>query len=135
MRLKDKISELERMLSEFEAIKPGTFREYLDNKTKAACERYFERITEAEVELAVLLIKEFRLTMPETEKNSFDSLAAAGIIEAALASKLKQAKGMRNIIAHEYGSVDDEVVYQSITEELVGDTREFLKAAKKHTKG
>jgi uncharacterized protein YutE (UPF0331/DUF86 family) len=34
---------------------------------------------------------------------------------------------MRNILAHDYGVVDDEIVFESITGELEKDTTEFLK--------
>ena len=48
------------------------------------------------------------------------------IISERLGEKLKDAKRMRNILAHEYGAVDDEVVFQAISEELSDDVTEFL---------
>ena len=53
------------------------------------------------------------------------------IITEKIANKLKDAKGMRNIIAHDYGSVDDEIVFESITFELIKDVNEFLREIKK----
>ena len=38
---------------------------------------------------------------------------------------------MRNIIAHMYADIDDEIVYHSITEELIQDTHHFIKAYNK----
>jgi uncharacterized protein YutE (UPF0331/DUF86 family) len=35
-------------------------------------------------------------------------------IDKRLSSKLKEAKGMRNIIAHEYGNIDDKIVFKSM---------------------
>ena len=81
-----------------------------------------------QVDLAILVIKDRRLTLPEDDKSSYDILADDGFITRDLAERLRQAKGMRNIIAHMYGTVDDELVYHSITEELVGDTRDLIKA-------
>ena len=75
------------------------FNEYVnDPKTKAACERYFEKIIEAVVDLAFLIIKEQGLKLPEEEKEAFDILALEKIIDKELAEKLKDAKGMRNIM-------------------------------------
>jgi len=46
---------------------------------------------------------------------------------------MKQAKGMRNIIAHEYGTIDDEIVFETITREIIKDTREFLNELDKNS--
>ena len=127
MRLTNKIEEIEKFLSELEEISPDDFETYqTDIKTKAACERYFEKIVEALVDLAYVFIKENALKMPEDDKEAFDILAEAGHIPIALAIKLKEAKGMRNIISHQYGTVDDETVFEAITHELVKDAREFI---------
>lgn len=131
MRINDKLEEIEKYLNELEEIKPGSFKEYItDIKTKAACERYFEKITEAVVDLAFLVIKEKHLKTPEEEKQSFEILHEAKIISEELSIKLKNAKGMRNIIAHKYGTVDDKIVFESITEELLRDVSEFVKNIK-----
>ena len=38
---------------------------------------------------------------------------------------------MRNIIAHEYGKIDDRIVFNSITKELRSDVIEFLTSIEK----
>ena len=53
------------------------------------------------------------------------------IIDIDLATKLKKAKGMKNIISHQYGNVDDKIVFESITKKLERDAREFIKNVKK----
>jgi len=135
MRISDKLSEIEDYLSELEGIMPNSFQEYENNlKTKAACERYFEKIIEAVVDLAFLIIKDKGYKIPEEDKESFDILENQGIISHELSEKLKDAKGMRNIIAHEYGKIDDELVFHSITGELVADGRELLKQVREKLK-
>ena len=52
------------------------------------------------------------------------------VISKDLAAKLKDAKGMRNIIAHRYGNIDDEIVFESITKELNNAAVEFLAAVR-----
>ncbi|MDD4878642.1 MAG: DUF86 domain-containing protein [Candidatus Nanoarchaeia archaeon] len=128
-RIKEKIAEIEGYLDELEEFMPDDIDEYLhDAKTRAACERYFEKITEAMVDLAFLIIKDKGLKQPEDDKEAFDALAKEKIISNELAGQLKNAKGMRNIIAHQYGTVDNEIVFHSITEELVEDAENFLKS-------
>ena len=48
------------------------------------------------------------------------------IISQELSERLKDAKGMRNVIIHEYGRIEDDKIFHSVTEELEKDTREFI---------
>ena len=56
------------------------------------------------------------------------------IVSVELAEKLKDAKSMRNILAHEYGIVDDTIVFESITEELGNDVRLLLEKIEEYLK-
>lgn len=126
-KIKDKIGEVEKYLGELGSIVPSNFKEYKQSfEKKAACERYFEKIIEAVVDLAFLIIKDKGLKIPEEDRETFDILAEEEIISGKLAAKLKDAKGMRNILSHQYGQVDDEIVFEAITEELDKDVIEFI---------
>ena len=130
-RIEDKTKEIEQYLDELLTIVPDSLDIYKnDIKIKAACERYFEKIIESIVDLTFLIIKDKNLKIPEEDKEAFDILYKEGIIKKKLADRLKEAKGMRNILAHEYGKVDDEIVFNSITFELENDIKEFLKEIK-----
>ncbi|MBD3355303.1 DUF86 domain-containing protein [Candidatus Woesearchaeota archaeon] len=135
MRIYDKLEEIEAYLSELEEIVPTSFEEYkTDIKTKAACERYFEKIIEAAVDIVFLIIKEKGCKIPEEDKEAFDVLSSEEFISKELAEKMKDAKGMRNILAHEYGKIDDEIVFHSITEEIIKDVNDLLNAIRKGSK-
>jgi len=126
-RIADKINEIYKYLGEFGNIKPSRLEDYKSSiEKKAACERYFEKIIEAVTDLAFLMIKNKKLRIPEDDIDAFDILLENKIIDSELAAKLKNAKGMRNIISHQYGKVDDEVVFEAITEELDKDIDNFL---------
>lgn len=128
-KVNDKIQEIEKYLEELGSVLPSDFIEYKDDfRVKAICERYFEKIIEAVVDLAFLIIKDKSFKTPEDDKEAFDILANEEIISKELAEKLKDAKGMRNIIAHEYGKVDDEIVFHSVAEELGRDAEEFIES-------
>jgi len=127
-RINDKIKEIERYLQELNEIIPSDYEEYVSNlEKKAACERYFEKIVEAVIDLVFLVIKDKNLKMPEDEESSFSILSNQNIISEELAKRLRSAKGMRNIIAHEYGKIDDEIVFEALTEQLEKDTKDFIK--------
>jgi len=126
-RIKDKKEEIHNYLDELEKIVPEDFEEYKNNHlVKAACERYFEKIMNAVTDLGFIIIKENKLRVPEEEKELFDILEQENIVNKELARKLKEARGMRNIIAHQYGKINDEIVFEAITSELIKDVGEFL---------
>jgi uncharacterized protein YutE (UPF0331/DUF86 family) len=130
-RINDKITEIEKYLEELESILPGSFEEYsFDWKIRDICERRFEKIIEAVIDLGFLIIKGERLEMPKDDENVFCILRDNKLISAQLYEKLKQAKGMRNIITHQYGKIDDELVFEAVSEQLVKDVSEFLKCVK-----
>lgn len=130
-RIEDKINEIEKYLLELEEMKPTNLEEYKrDIKTKAACERYIEKIIEALVDLSFLIIKDKSLKSPENDTEAFIILSDSNIISNELSDKMQNAKGMRNILAHEYGEVDDEIVFHSLEEEIIKDSRDFIKSIK-----
>ncbi|MEK6824063.1 MAG: DUF86 domain-containing protein [Nanoarchaeota archaeon] len=134
-RINEKIEEIEKYLQELSEIIPLNFDEYKDDfKTSAACERYSEKIIGAIIDATFLIIKENRFKIPEEEKQSFDILHEEKIISNELKERLKDAKGMRNILAHEYGKIDDKIVFESIKDELIFDAEEFIKQIKKFIK-
>jgi len=134
-RIEDKIKDIKTYLEQLSKIKPNTFKEYeKDFKTKAACERYFEKIAEAVVDLAILMIKEKGLPTPEEDYEAFETLEKEKIIDSKLAKKLKDMKGMRNIIAHQYGDVDDELMYTAVSKEIEDDVKVFLSIINKINK-
>ena len=57
-RINDKIEELETYLEQLLNIVPENLEEYeKDFKTKAACERLFEKIVEAVIDISFLFIR------------------------------------------------------------------------------
>ena len=120
-RIKDKIKQIEEFLAVLLEIKPSTFEDYTNNmKTKAACERYAQKIIEASIDLAYLIIKKKNLIMPEDDEQIFDILVNSKIISQELG----------NFLVHQYGEVDDSIIFHAISEELEKDVKEFLNKIK-----
>lgn len=134
-RINDKIIEIEKYLEELEEIAPNNFNEYQRNLEKRlACERLFEKIIEAVIDLSFILSKFKNFKMPEEDEAIFDTLYEEKIITEKLSKKLKEAKGMRNFIIHQYGKINDELIFEAITEELAKDVNEFIKCVEKNSK-
>ncbi|MBU0628592.1 MAG: DUF86 domain-containing protein [Nanoarchaeota archaeon] len=132
-KISDKISEIEKYIIELDEILPPNFEEYKSNKmAKAACERYFEKIVEGVTDIAFMIITKKKFELPQDDIDSFKILTEHNIIKEELYKKLKEAKGMRNFIAHQYGKINDQLVFDSIKYELIKDAKSFIKETKKY---
>ena len=131
-KINEKAEEIKKYLSELEDILPDKFEQYKSNNlVKAGCERYFEKIVEGITDIAFMIIKLKKFNIPEDDIDSFRILKDNKILKEELFKKLKQAKGMRNFIAHQYGDIDDKKVFNAVSNELIVDTNNFIKEVKK----
>lgn len=131
-RVDDKIKEVEEYLDELELIIPDNLDEYLDNLEKRlACERAFEKIIEAVNDLAILFLKQERFELPTEDIKAFEIIASKRMISSSLALDLKQAKGMRNFLAHQYDEIDDEKVFNALNNKISNDINEFIEGIKR----
>ena len=124
---RDKIKEVEKYLGELEEVLPDNIDSYLENLEKRlACERAFEKIIQSINDLAILIIKEKRFQMPNESTKAFHILYDKRIISRELADNLKKAMGMRNFLAHQYGDINDEIVFDAIQNRIFDDVNKFL---------
>lgn len=130
-RIEDKIEEIQLYLLEFKKIKPFDFLKYISSlEKKAACERYVEKIIESVIDLAFIIIKVKKFELPSDDKDALNILAKENIITKDTAQNIKQAKGMRNIIVHQYAKIDDKTVFKAFNN-LIKDSEEFIKQIRK----
>ncbi len=61
-----------------------------------------QRACEAAIDLAMVLVARGRLGVPQTSRDAFDLLAAAGLVPHALADAMKRMVGFRNVAVHDY---------------------------------
>ncbi|MCK5698671.1 MAG: DUF86 domain-containing protein [Candidatus Aenigmarchaeota archaeon] len=133
-RILSKIDELDSYLDELIEIVPDTFEEYeLSIEKKRSCERLLHISIESVIDICMLLVKDLKLGLPVEEEDVFDKLEKKKIFPKKLIKKLREMKGLRNILVHRYGSVDDELVYDSLSAEL-NDFHEFIDDVLKFTK-
>ena len=130
-RVRDKIEEVEGYLSDLEEIVPEGFEEYSVNKEKrAACERYFQKIIEAVLDISFIVAKDNNWKIAESDDEALKILSDNGLIKNELYLKLRGAKGMRNFIVHQYDKIEDELVFEAVKGDLGKDIEEFLKKVK-----
>jgi uncharacterized protein YutE (UPF0331/DUF86 family) len=76
------------------------------------------------VDIGAHLISGMQVPPPDTMGQTFDLLARAGVLSAALASSLKKAVGFRNIAVHSYEAINWHIVH-SIAKKHLADFSEF----------
>lgn len=123
-RVLAKIDELDGYLRELAQIRPSSREQYEDVEKRRACERLLQISIETVMTTCQLLVSGLRLGLPADQSDLFEKLAADGVISPELAHTLQNMKGFRNILVHEYGKIDDELVFAFLTSRLE-DFRKF----------
>ncbi|MFO8075753.1 MAG: type VII toxin-antitoxin system HepT family RNase toxin [Actinomycetota bacterium] len=77
-----------------------------DPVVAAAVERLIGRLVDLAVDVNSHLAVALLDRAPSEYRESFDLMAQAGVIETAMAVRLKPSVGMRNVIVHEYVRLD-----------------------------
>ena len=83
-----------------------------------------ERSVQTCVDIGLHIITDLEVPVPETMAQIFETLRAAGCLNATIAERMIKAVGFRNTAVHAYQAIDWEIVYRIITEHL-DDFRSF----------
>ena len=117
-RVLGKIDELEGYLRELEDVKPANLEEYKKIEKKRSSERLLQLSIECMIDICALTVTGLRLGLPSEEDDLFERLEQAGIISPLMKETLKKMKAFRNILVHEYGRIDDGLVYEILQSKL-----------------
>lgn len=113
-RVLAKLDELDAYLHELRSIAPVRFEDYLAIEKRRACERLLQVCVEAVIDTCALLVTGLRLGLPAEEDDLVEKLARQGIISSTMAETLRRMKGLRNLLVHEYGRINDRIVFESV---------------------
>ncbi len=134
-RILAKLAELDGYLNELSQIAPSSFDEYVRSiEKRRACERLLQISVEVVIDICAMLVQSLKLGLPAEEDNIFEKLVRAGVISDEVAKTLKRMKGFHNILVHEYGQVDDRIVFDTVigrTDDFKAFKHEVLKALQK----
>lgn len=89
-----------------------------------------QRACDSLLDLAMHMIRLYKLGVPRSSRDTFDILASAGLIDGELSERLKRMVGFRNLAIHEYQKLNLQIVASIITSRLC-DFRDFMAAVKK----
>ncbi len=77
-----------------------------------------QRACEAAIDLAMHLVRQRRLGVPQESREAFSLLAEAGALDTSLAATLARMVGFRNVAVHQYQELQMPVVRAIIREQL-----------------
>lgn len=118
-RILAKIDELDSYLGELEQVKPSSLEEYTTSiEKKRSCERILQIAIESVIDICQIIISDMKLGLPSDEDDMIKKLEDNNIISKNLALILSGMKGFRNILVHKYGIVDDELVFEMLSERV-----------------
>lgn len=123
-RILAKIDQLDTYSAELQEIAPKSFAEYQRVEKKRACERLLQVSIEVVIDICNLLVSGLRLGLPAEEQDLFRKLLKADVLSKGMGEKLREMRGFRNILVHEYAQVDDRLVYEAVKTRL-GDLALF----------
>jgi uncharacterized protein YutE (UPF0331/DUF86 family) len=85
-----------------------------------------QRACEASIALAMHIVTEKGLGIPQVSREAFDLLVADGVLEETMAGRLKAMVGFRNIAVHDYQRLNLGIL-QDIIEKHVYDLIAFAR--------
>jgi uncharacterized protein YutE (UPF0331/DUF86 family) len=90
-----------------------------------------QRACEACIDLAMHIVAQERLGLPQTSRDAFDLLESSSIIDEEIAKRLKAMVGFRNIAVHDYQTINLNILEQ-IVEKHLEDFTDFTKQILKY---
>lgn len=85
-----------------------------------------QRASEASIDLAMHIVAEKKLGLPQNSRDAFTFLENEGILSTSLSTKMKAMVGFRNIAVHDYQELNL-LILEKILEKHLHDFNEYTK--------
>jgi uncharacterized protein YutE (UPF0331/DUF86 family) len=123
--LAKKIAAIRDAVARIEAMRPATAEAFVADRTarEVVAFNLFLALQES-IALAAHWLADEGLEVPNTYGEVFSLLGARGVIDPALAARLRAAAGLRNLIAHQYGVIDFHRLF-AVARDDAGDLTAF----------
>ena len=122
----NKISVIERCLNRIKEVygnEPANLKDYTKQDSIIL---NIQRACEASIDLAMHIVAEQRLGLPQTSRDAFDLLHSQSIIDDGIAKRMKAMVGFRNIAVHDYQTINIDIL-KKIVDIHLGDFTDYTK--------
>jgi uncharacterized protein YutE (UPF0331/DUF86 family) len=122
----NKISIIERCLKRINDVYDNNAENLNDFTKQDSIVLNIQRACEASIDLAMHILSEKKLGVPQSSREAFELLKNEQIISEKLANHLKAMVGFRNIAVHDYQNLNLAIL-QKIVEEHLEDFKHYTK--------
>jgi uncharacterized protein YutE (UPF0331/DUF86 family) len=123
-----RLRRLEQLLAVLEEVhEQGRARLLHDVRIQLQTEHALQIAIQICIDVGIHIASERALRPPEDYRGVFASLAVAGVLDRELAERLGDATGLRNLLVHEYTTVDHGQLWDALDD--LDDLRAFAAAA------
>ena len=114
----NKAASIERCLHRIEEEYAGNDQNLVENQTKQdAIILNLQRACETAIDLAMYVVSQRKLGVPQDSRDAFSLLQTGGILPSDLAQRMQRMVGFRNVAIHEYTRLNLDVVRTIITKQ------------------
>ncbi len=122
----NKVEIIERCIKRIEDVYDNNSENLKDFTKQDSIILNIQRVCEASIDLAMHIISEKHLGIPQSSREAFDLLQQDGIIENEIVEKMKMMVGFRNIAVHNYQAINLEIIKNIINHDM-NDIKKFVK--------
>jgi uncharacterized protein YutE (UPF0331/DUF86 family) len=122
----NKISVVERCIQRIKEVYANNPSNLKDYTKQDSIILNIQRACEASIDMAMHIVSEERLGLPQTSRDAFDLLESHSMIEEETARRLKAMVGFRNIAVHDYQTLNLDILKQ-IVEKHLSDFTDYTK--------
>lgn len=121
----NKIATIERCLDRIREVYDNNPQNLEDYTKQDSIILNIQRACEAAIDLAMHIISEKKLGIPQSSRDGFEVLNKNNIISNEIAKNLQAMVGFRNIAVHDYKKINLKIV-EMIIEKHLNDFNEFI---------
>lgn len=130
--LKRKIREVRQHIKIVEKYQKYSQKEMeMDETLRGAVQHYLYIACQSVIDLGEMYIEYGKFRVPSTYSDIFDILLEQEVIKQDIASSMRNMAGFRNILAHQYGKVEFDIVYLVLTKHM-NSIRQFVLCIEKN---
>ncbi|MFC7155372.1 DUF86 domain-containing protein [Halomarina halobia] len=115
----DKLRHINRYTADLRQMQDVPEQEYLNDVViQRAVERTLMNLIQGRIDLAQHVRSTEGLSPSGTAKREMEALEVAVILSTETRERMEEAVGFRNVLAHQYGNIDHEIVYEVLRDDL-----------------